>query len=138
MASYLRDMVATNNSDSTPAGTTRLLCQGDFDRWVCLEPDPTLAGRLEESVRRGELPACCKVEVGTIEQVPEGPEFDTLAFAGFFPEADLETFAQPLSNLNGHPNRNKVKGVEEMIQAAGARVVYLPPYSPDFNPIELA
>ena len=29
-----------------------------------------------------------------------------------------------------------VDGVEEAIQARGARVFYLPPYSPDFNPIE--
>jgi transketolase len=41
-----------------------------------------------------------------------GALYTTLAFAGFFPEAELETFAQPLSNLNGHPNRNKVPGVE--------------------------
>jgi transposase len=29
-----------------------------------------------------------------------------------------------------------VDGVEEAIEARGARVFYLPPYSPDFNPIE--
>jgi transposase len=29
-----------------------------------------------------------------------------------------------------------VNGVEEAIEARGARVFYLPPYSPDFNPIE--
>ena len=39
-----------------------------------------------------------------------------------------------LDNLGAH----KVKGVEELIESAGARLVYLPPYSPDFNPIELA
>jgi transposase len=38
-----------------------------------------------------------------------------------------------MDNLNVH----KVKGVEEAIEAAGAVVVYLPPYSPDLNPIEL-
>ena len=32
---------------------------------------------------------------------------------------------------------HKVKGVIEPIVAAGAKVVYLPPYSPDFNPIEM-
>ena len=37
-----------------------------------------------------------------------------------------------MDNLRIH----KVKGVEEMIQAVGARVVYLSPYSPEFNPIE--
>jgi len=29
-----------------------------------------------------------------------------------------------------------VDGVEEAIEAHGACVFYLPPYSPDFNPIE--
>ena len=39
-----------------------------------------------------------------------------------------------LDNLNVH----KVAGVREAIEAAGATVRYLPPYSPDLNPIELA
>jgi transposase len=29
-----------------------------------------------------------------------------------------------------------VAGVREAIEAVGARLLYLPPYSPDFNPIE--
>ena len=38
--------------------------------------------------------------------------YSTLAICGFFPEADLATFMSPLSPLNGHPDRNKVPGVE--------------------------
>ena len=38
--------------------------------------------------------------------------YTTLAMAGYFDEAELDTFLQPLSNLNGHPDRNKVPGVE--------------------------
>ncbi len=37
-----------------------------------------------------------------------------------------------LDNLGSH----KVEGVEEPIVATGATVLYLPPYSPDSNPIE--
>ena len=37
-----------------------------------------------------------------------------------------------LDNLATH----KVVGVREAIEGAGARLRYLPPYSPDFNPIE--
>jgi transketolase len=37
--------------------------------------------------------------------------YTTLAFAGFFPEEELDTFMQPLSRLNGHPS-NHVPGVE--------------------------
>jgi transketolase len=41
-----------------------------------------------------------------------GALYTTLAHAGFFPLEELDTFAQPLSRLNGHPNRVKVPGVE--------------------------
>jgi transposase len=39
-----------------------------------------------------------------------------------------------MDNLAAH----KVKGVREAIAANGARLLYLPPYSPDLNPIEQA
>jgi transposase len=39
-----------------------------------------------------------------------------------------------MDNLSSH----KVAGVREAIAAAGAELRYLPPYSPDLNPIELA
>ena len=39
-----------------------------------------------------------------------------------------------MDNLAAH----KVAGVRERIEATGASLVYLPPYSPDFNPIEQA
>jgi len=32
---------------------------------------------------------------------------------------------------------HKVQGVKEAVKSAGAFVLYLPPYSPDFNPIEM-
>lgn len=38
--------------------------------------------------------------------------YSTLAMRGFFPAAELRTFVEPLSPLNGHPNRRKVPGVE--------------------------
>lgn len=39
-----------------------------------------------------------------------------------------------LDNLGAH----KLAGVREAIEAAGARLLCLPPYSPEFNPIEPA
>jgi transposase len=39
-----------------------------------------------------------------------------------------------MDNLSSH----KVAGVRERIEAAGAELLYLPPYSPDLNPIEKA
>ena len=39
-----------------------------------------------------------------------------------------------MDNLSSH----RVRGVREAIEGAGAACLYLPPYSPDFNPIEQA
>ena len=58
---------------------------------------------------------------------------------GLFVEKSLAPVRWPgavvvIDNLSAH----KAAGVREAIEAAGARLVYLPPYSPDLNPIELA
>lgn len=39
-----------------------------------------------------------------------------------------------MDNLAAH----KVAGVRQLVETTGARLLYLPPYSPDFNPIEQA
>ncbi len=39
-----------------------------------------------------------------------------------------------MDNLSSH----KIDGVRQAIEDRGAKLLYLPPYSPDFNPIEMA
>jgi len=70
--SYFRDQLAPYLGDvvlevgAGLGGTTRVLCRGTERRWVCLEPDTTLAGRLRSEVGSGNLPECCEVRVGTL------------------------------------------------------------------------
>jgi len=63
---------------------------------------------------------------------------DTAMFLAF-----VKTFLLPklkrgqivvLDNLSAH----KSPKVDELVESVGARVMRLPPYSPDFNPIEMA
>jgi len=63
---------------------------------------------------------------------------DAATFAAFIQDA-LVPILLPgqvvvMDNLSCH----KGPSVAPMIERTGARVVYLPPYSPDLNPIELA
>jgi transposase len=67
--------------------------------------------------------------------VLDGP-IDSLCFAGFC-EHFLAPALEPgdlvvLDNLSSHKSSAAIAAVE----AVGARIVYLPPYSPDLNPIE--
>jgi transketolase len=45
--------------------------------------------------------------------------YGVLAMAGFLPESALDTYMRPLSMLSGHPDRNKVPGVEANTGALG-------------------
>lgn len=83
---YFRDQVAPYLGEDVLevgaglGGTTRVLCRGTERRWVCLEPDASLASRLEASIRSGSLPPCCEARVGTIEALGEGETFDTVLY----------------------------------------------------------
>jgi transposase len=95
-----------------------------------------------------------------VAAVPHGPWKTCTFVAGLCPEGIIaplvfdgamngETFCQyvremlaPLlrpgdivimDNLAAH----KVSGIRELIEAHGTSLIYLPPYSPDLNPIEL-
>jgi transketolase len=68
--------------------------------WTALRVDPTAPedpGRDRFILSKGHCAAAL---------------YSVLARCGFFPHSQLQTFAQPLSPLNGHPNRVKVPGVE--------------------------
>ncbi len=73
----------------------------------------------------------------TAPMVLDGP-MDGEAFRAYVEQALAPTLYQGdivmMENLPAH----KVHGVREAIEAVGASLLYLPPYSPDFNPIEMA
>jgi len=48
-----------------------------------------------------------------------GALYATLALKGFFPWEELSEYMQPLSRLNGHPNRTALPGVEANTGALG-------------------
>jgi transposase len=80
--------------------------------------------------------ASLRVSGLTAPLVVDGP-INGEIFLGYI-EQHLVPTLQPgdiviLDNLNAH----KVAGVQKAIERAQAELWYLPPYSPDFNPIEL-
>lgn len=98
----------------------RLVCSVPWGHWKTTT--------FVAALRLGEVAAPC---------VLDGP-MDGESFRAY-----VEQFVVPIlkpgdivvmDNLASH----KVAGVREAIEAAGAELRYLPPYSPDFNPIEQA
>ena len=61
---------------------------------------------------------------------------DTAVFRAYVEQVLVPTLAADdivvMDNLSVH----KVSGIREAIEATGAELLYLPPYSPDYSPIE--
>ncbi|WP_427161952.1 transposase [Aliinostoc sp. HNIBRCY26] len=67
----------------------------------------------------------------TLGQSMNGEDFQQFVAQELLPKLWTGTVVV-MDNLKAH----KMKGISEMIESVGARVVYLSPYSPEFNPIE--
>jgi transposase len=86
----------------------------------------SVAGALFPGRAEGPLPV-----VMTLEGPIDGDAFLAFVERGLAP-ALRPGLTVVLDNLSVH----KVRGVREAIEGAGCRLVYLPSYSPDLNPIE--
>ena len=84
----------------------------------------TILGALS---RRGVVAAM------TIESATDGDVFLAYLEQALCPKLQAGDVVV-MDNLSAH----KVQGVRQLIEASGAKLLYLPPYSPDFNPIEQA
>ena len=69
--------------------------------------------------------------VMTVEGATDGAVFRTYVEQVLAPTLSIGDIVV-LDNLSAH----KAAGVREVIEARGAEMIYLPPYSPDLNPIE--
>lgn len=95
--------------------STRALCAGAEERWLCLEPDPEQAAHIRSLIDDGALPACCAVEVGTVSDLPPAPAFDTVLYLDV-----LEHIADDAAEL--------ARAAERVVP--GGRVVVLSPAHP--------
>lgn len=59
-------------------------------------------------------------------------------FLGYVEQVLVPTLAKGDTVMMDNVGFHKVAGVREAIEAAGAGLTFLPPYSPDLNPIEMA
>lgn len=80
--------------------TTRVLCDGTPRSWLCLEPDPSLATKIDESIRAGTLPRCCRVLAGDLSALPEDAHFDAILYLDVLEH--IEKDADELARASRH------------------------------------
>ena len=60
--------------------TTQTLCDGDYDRWVCLEPDPQMIAEINVKIEKAELPKCCRTMTNTLAGMDADEKFDAIIY----------------------------------------------------------
>ncbi len=117
------DESGSHHGDDTALGT---------GRWeVHRLQDAVPAGRWRTLTLLGAVSISGWVATMTIEAPTDGDVFLAFLEQVLCPQL-RSTHCVVMDNLAAH----KVAGVRQLIEATGARLLYLPPYSPDFNPIE--
>jgi SAM-dependent methyltransferase len=61
-------------------GTTALLSPGHLGRWLCLEPDAKLLGRIESAIGDGQLPTGCEARAATVSELSNEERFDSVLY----------------------------------------------------------
>ncbi len=105
-------------------GTTRFLCDGSQKRWICLEPDASLAGKLQGAIDAGDIPTCCETKVGTLTSIGINDVVDTILYIDV-----LEHIEDDATEL-----RNAIR----VLQPGGHVIVLSPAHQWLFTPFDEA
>jgi SAM-dependent methyltransferase len=100
------------------------LCGSGVDQWTSLEPDPDLAARISERIRRGEVPAICRVVTGAIDAIDPKSRFDTILYLDV-----LEHIAE---------DRNELVSAGARLADGGSLVVLAPAHQFLFSAFDAA
>lgn len=81
-------------------GTTAVLCNGQQDQWLCVEPDTALLREIDKKIKAGQLPGVCNTLNGFSSELKQ--QFDSLLYIDVIEHiendrAELETAASLLT-----------------------------------------
>jgi hypothetical protein len=60
--------------------TTAILCDGQKKSWLCIEPDTILRKIIDEKIKKGLLPTCCKASQTFITNLEDEQKFSTILY----------------------------------------------------------
>lgn len=103
--------------------TTRILCSGKHELWMCLEPDRELAGIHSRMLELHQFPKCCKSIVGTLKDVCSH-QFDTILYIDVLEHIEND--------------RAEVEQAAQLLRPAGHLVVLSPAFQWLYSPFDQA
>lgn len=103
--------------------TTRHLCTGQHQEWLCLEPDPEFCDTIRAKAASGQLPGFCSVHNGTTEALQgRNLHFDTILYIDV-----LEHIKDDCAEL---------KRAARLLNAQGCVIVLAPAHNFLFSPFD--
>lgn len=105
-------------------GTTQLLCTGQQERWVCLEPDAELASVIRQRLDSDDLPEYCQIINGTLNDLDDSEKFDTIIYVDVLEH--IENDSEEMSKAAG------------FLKARGVLAVLAPAHQALFSPFDEA
>ena len=101
---YLKDTVLEVGAGI--GGTTKYLCDGTQNKWMCLEPDPDLYRELEKKIQTQQLPDCCICYKGITRDLPLNEKYDAIMYIDVIEHIEHDhdelAFAKTLLKDKGH------------------------------------
>ena len=103
-------------------GTTQALVRQEHRSWICAEPDPKLAGQLQKKIDKAQLPACCAVHIGALDDIPAREAFDTILYVDVLEHIE--------------DDRGEVERAAERLKSEGRLIVLAPAHQWLFTPFD--
>jgi SAM-dependent methyltransferase len=102
----------------------RSLARHRAERWLALEPDPAMAGRLRALREAGDLPAFCEPRLGTTADLSPAERFDTALYIDVLEHIE--------------DDRGELARVVRHLEPGGALIVLAPAHQWLFSPFDAA
>jgi SAM-dependent methyltransferase len=102
----------------------QMLMNGNVRGWLALEPDPAQAVEIGAQVAAGRLPAHCRVQTGTLADLSNTEQFDTILYIDVLEHID--------------DDRGEVAKAERLLAPGGRLIVLAPAHQALFTDFDRA
>ncbi|MDP9229218.1 MAG: class I SAM-dependent methyltransferase [Bacteroidota bacterium] len=103
---------------------TALLNEGFAQKWILLEPDVAMSTQLKKKGDDGELPSNCEIICGTISQLKEKEQFDTIIYIDVLEHIE--------------DDKKEAKRAAQLLKSGGHLIILSPAFSCLYSPFDKA
>ena len=103
--------------------TTQIICDGNQEKWICLEPDVNLSKQIKTKILKNQLPKCCVVINGTINDI-KNDIFDAILYIDVLEHIENDCY--------------EIESASKHLAENGVLIVMVPAYQWLYSPFDKA